>query len=93
MSETLIQIFIFIAGNLIGFIIGWFSHSYVGKKKIENSERTVISFVVLMIWVVSTLYDIASTEYTTPFAIHGIFGAIVGYFYQQSLSDIFKSRK
>lgn len=92
-SSTIVAIVSFIGGNIIGFIIGWLAHKQISKKEIENSERTIISFVVLAIWAVSVLFDIISVDYQTPFAIHGIFGAIVGYFYQQSLSDMFKGKK
>lgn len=93
MSDITIQILTFLAGNATGFILGWVTHRLTAKKDIANSERTVISFVVLFVWVISVFFDISSAEYTTPFPIHGIFGAIVGYFYQQSLSDIFKGGK
>lgn len=94
MPSTLIQfIAIFCAGLVVGFILGLLSGKLIRGVKIQNSEKTVISYVVLMVWVLSVIVDIYSANYQTPFAIHGIFGAIVGYFYEQSLTGIFGGKK
>lgn len=86
------NIITFAAGLILGVIAGWLLRGKYVEKKMANSERTIIAMVVLAIWVISTLVDIATVEYTTPFAIHGIFGAIVGFFYETSIKDMFNKK-
>jgi len=84
------QILIFVAGLIVGFVLGYGFRHVIRHEKFEGSERTIISFVVLIVWVLSVLYDIGSADYQTPFAIHGIFGAIVGFFYDKNPADFIK---
>jgi len=81
---------IFAAGLIVGFVLGYGFRHIIKNEKFEGSERTIISFVVLIVWVLSVLYDIGSADYQTPFAIHGIFGAIVGFFYDKNPADLIK---
>jgi len=90
MTSLAQPILIFIAGLIIGFILGYSFRHILKNEKFEGSERTIISFVVLIVWVLSVLYDIGSADYQTPFAIHGIFGAIVGFFYDKNPADFIK---
>lgn len=82
---------IFLAGLIIGFVLGYSFRHIIKNEKFGGSERTLISMVVLLVWVISVLYDIGSADYQTPFAIHGIFGAIVGFFYDKNPADFIKN--
>lgn len=68
----------FIAGTLVGFFgRGLFN----GKDdKIESNQMVLI--VVTAVWAVSVLIDIVSPTYDTSPLIHGLMGAIVGFFYK-----------
>lgn len=75
-----IGIIFFILGNVTGF----FLHKFVFKDvlNIDKEDRiNFLIFAVTSIWVISVLVDILSTSYETSPLIHGIMGAIVGFFF------------
>ena len=83
-SQIIFPVAMFIIGNLVGFLIGWFSHKYVSHKEIANWERAVITVVVTFAWGISVVLDIALDTYQTPTALHGVMGMVVGYFFEGS---------
>lgn len=64
-----------------GFFSGYFFHQKI-KSFDERTGETLVLAIVTMIWAISTLVDIASVTYETSPLIHGLMGAIVGYYYK-----------
>lgn len=81
---------------VVSFGGGYITHWYVARrfKGIDRNTdtRTIITFVVLLLWASSVVFDMVSVTYETPFAIHGIFGAIVGFFYETSIKGMFNKK-
>lgn len=75
----------FIAGAFVGTAIGWFAHKHYTKTELANWERSFITVIVTMAWVVSVILDIALDSYETPVAVHGVMGVVAGYFFESSL--------
>jgi len=96
-SSQFINIFSDIAIAVISFACGYTTHWYINRrhKGIDKNTdtRTIITFVVLFLWAISVIVDMASAQYTTPVAMHGIFGAIVGFFYEKKVKDMISGIK
>jgi len=75
----------------ISYILGFLS-CYILRKEIKArtksqsknpiKENTFVLAVVTIMWAISVLIDIASPQYETSPFIHGLMGAIVGFFYK-----------
>ena len=65
-----------------GTIFGWVLRGALDPKIKTHNENTIVLLAVTLIWVVSVLADITSPAYETPVYIHGLMGAIVGFFYK-----------
>lgn len=65
---------------LFGFGAGWILSAHT-EMTAKQKLRTAISITVTIVWVVTTIMDIALTGYTISPLIHVIMGAIVGYFF------------
>lgn len=91
---TISPIFLNIIVSLVSFGAGYSTHWFITRRHkgedLRKDTRTIITFVVLIVWAISVVIDMVSVEYSTPFAIHGIFGAIVGFFYETNLKDLIK---
>lgn len=78
---------------IVSFALGYTTHWYLSRRYGEFDKKTdtqtIITFVVLILWAVSVGFDMVSASYETPFALHGIFGAIVGFFYETSIKEMF----
>lgn len=82
----------FILGVLLGFILGWFVHKHVSKREIANWERGLITIVVTVAWAISVVFDVVIAGYQTPVAVHAVMGLVVGYFFEGSITDLFKKK-
>ena len=71
-----------IASAVGGFIAGYFWRGIIDGRA-NKDYASVILVTVCIIWAFSVLVDIASVNYETPIAIHGLMGAIVGYYYKE----------
>lgn len=81
MTTDLINIPIAIISYGLGFLSGyWFRDKFKSLTQQQNS--TFILLAVTGVWVISVLVDIASPTYETSPMLHGLMGAIVGYFYK-----------
>lgn len=70
---------------LLGFGSGWLVRTKVLHKEFSFNEGSLVLLVVTLIWAISVVFDIANPEYETPVVIHGLMGAIVGFFYKPAL--------
>lgn len=87
MTLTIITAFVSYLGGLIsGFVMAklW-QYSKTGTTDAIRGE--LVLFVVTMIWAVSMIVDIISPQYETSPLVHGLMGAIVGFFYKPKIFD------
>lgn len=69
---------------ILGIMSGIFiKERFIKESKVDYSNSFVLSIVTL-IWAVSMLYDIMTPEYETSAFVHGLMGAIVGFFYSKA---------
>ena len=64
-----------------GLISGILFQKYFRPEE-ETKRGDVVLIVVTLVWAVSMLIDIMSTQYETSPLVHGLMGAIVGFFYR-----------
>ncbi len=75
-AQFVLPILLYVAG----FLTGFFTRNIIRDKSINNGVFVLV--IVTIMWTVSMLFDIASPEYQTPTLVHGLMGAIVGFFYK-----------
>jgi hypothetical protein len=68
-----------VAGFLLGYLIrGIVDKTDVGQKNYAN----YVLVIVTSVWALSMFIDIISPAYETSPLVHGLMGAIVGFFYK-----------
>lgn len=77
-SYLIITFIAFAAGAFSGF----FARGLVDKGKIRIEANTFVLVSVTLIWTLSMVVDIVSPTYETSPLLHGLMGAIVGFFFQ-----------
>lgn len=80
MITSLNYIIVAVVSYLAGLMSGFFLRTVFSDKKIENN--TAVLMVVTMVWAVSMFVDILTPTYETSPLVHGLMGAIVGFFYR-----------
>lgn len=80
---------IFIGGYVFGAISAYFVLKKERKFKFEPKqvERIFILATVTAIWAVSNAYAITNVEYESPNALHALFGAVVGFYFDIKIFD------
>lgn len=84
MTNIIIPILSYIAGILTGIFAG---RIYYKKMDNKNLNSDMVLIVVTVIWAISMIIDIASPTWETPVAVHGLMGAIVGFFYRSTKKE------
>ena len=89
MLEILLQIGVFAAGYILGAVSAYFIMKTESQFKFEPKqiERIFILATVTGIWGVSNGYDIFNTGYESPAALHALFGAVVGFYFDIAIFD------
>lgn len=77
MSTILTAIVSYVAGLLSGYLVARLWQPKEGQKYNE-----LVLVVVTVVWAISMFYDIVSPAYETSPLVHGLMGAIVGFFYK-----------
>lgn len=81
--------YIMISG--VSFALGTLTGIFVKERFLKDKEiaqaNNFVLVVVTLIWAISMIYDIISPEYTTNPMVHGLMGAIVGFFYKPIKKD------
>lgn len=77
MNTIIIGISSYTAGLLSGILF----QKYF-KKENEQKQGDIVLIVVTVIWALSMVIDIISPNYETSPLVHGLMGAIVGFFYR-----------
>lgn len=78
-EHLIIAIVAYVAGIVTGYI---FREFFFHNAQQDDKGNNFILFVVTCVWAVSVLADILDPKYDTSPMIHGLMGAIVGYFYR-----------
>ena len=83
-QTIILDIFYFGFGYVLGLVSGLFIKSKTNLyTKAKMSD--FVALMVVMMWVLSMVVDILSTQYETSPLVQGLMGAIVGFFYKQKL--------
>lgn len=90
MTETIIQqlVLAFIT-FLLGNLSGYFLHDFFQKSLLisENMSKNFVLMVVSLIWATSMVVGLLNPTYQVPLAVHGLMGAIVGFFFYKPNSN------
>jgi len=70
-----------ITSYLAGIFTGIWIRSFF-KKDLKLTGNEIVLVVVSMIWALSMIIDIISINYETSPFVHGLMGAIVGFYYK-----------
>lgn len=83
MENVNINIIVGLVAFFLGNVSGYLLHDIL-KRSLNMSEESSKNFLLItvtLIWALSMLVDILSPTYDVPIAVHGILGAIVGFFF------------
>lgn len=78
----------FIGTIIIGLtsFVGGFISGYIFRglrdKRGDTDNNSIVLLIVTLIWALSMVVDIISPQYETSPLVHGLMGAIVGFFYK-----------
>lgn len=78
-SQFIIAIVFYVAGILTGF----FARTLLRDRKLEGNMLVLV--VVSIIWSLSMIVELVNPAYKTNPLVHGLMGAIVGFFYKPKL--------
>lgn len=77
---------------LAGILTGYYGCNLVKNGKIyidgvKFDYRNVVILVVSIGWLASVLVSVANSAFKVDIALHGLMGAIVGYFFKQKQNE------
>lgn len=78
-NQVVIAIVAFSLGNVSGYMFHDVLKRSLGMN--EESSKNFLLLVITVIWAISMIVDILSPNYDVPVAVHGIMGAVVGFFF------------
>lgn len=84
MQNLITGIIAYVAGLLTGIFAGRIIYT---KDRQSTINSDMILLVVTVVWALSMIVDIASPTWETPVAVHGLMGAIVGFFYRSTKKE------
>lgn len=82
MSSYLVYFVIASTSYVIGICSGILANRFFSKQISDVNNNTVVLLVVSFVWAISMIVDILSPAYETSPLVHGLMGAIVGFFYK-----------
>lgn len=77
------QIIIGIISYCLGIITGIFANRMIDKTNATYDNSTLVLVIVTIIWSMSMIVDVVNPTYETSPLVHGLMGAIVGFYYKQ----------
>lgn len=83
MTTIIASIASYVGGLISGYVIARLWKSPAGDQTKNRSE--IVLMVVTLVWATSMIIDIMSAQYETSPLVHGLMGAIVGFFYKPIL--------
>lgn len=68
---------------LLGNVSGYFAHDFMKRTLAMNEDgsKNFLLVTVTIIWAISMLVGLVNPAYQVPLAVHGLMGAIVGFFF------------
>lgn len=66
----------------MGFILGFLTKSAMVRRIDSKQSETFVLVAVTVMWVISVAVDLLNADYQTSPLIHGLMGAIVGFYYK-----------
>lgn len=75
----------FIMGILTGYVLHDFMKRTLSMS--EDSSKNFLLLIVTLIWMLSMLVSIFNPAYQTPIPVHGMMGAIVGFFFYKGRGE------
>ena len=82
MSSYLIYFVITTTSYFIGLCSGILINRFFNKQLSDVKNNTIVLLIVSFVWAISMIVDILSPTYETSPLVHGLMGAIVGFFYK-----------
>lgn len=79
METLILSIIAYTSGVLTGVFASRILYKETDNKQLNSN---LVLIVVTLVWSLSMIIDIASPTWETPVAVHGLMGAIVGFFYR-----------
>ena len=71
-----------VSAYLGGIVSGFILRMFLEKEEKPFSGNNMVLIVVTGIWAISMIVDILNPVYETSPFVHGLMGAIVGFFYR-----------
>lgn len=71
-----------------GLISGFLLRTVIDRDQKPFNGNNMVLIVVTGIWAISMVVDILSPTYETSPLVHGLMGAIVGFFYRPKNKDV-----
>lgn len=82
-GNTLIYVSIGLVSYIAGILSGFYLRSFLTENEKKQLDGNMIVLVVVtLVWSLSMFVDILSPTYETSPLVHGLMGAIVGFFYK-----------
>ncbi len=85
MNSYLSYFIIAITSFFLGIVCGILINRFFSKQLSKVENNTIVLLIVSFVWALSMVVDILSSTYETSPLVHGLMGAIVGFFYKPSL--------
>lgn len=83
MSQVLLGVVSFATGVLVGWYLA------VDLEMLTREQlQKAISIVITAVWAFSVIADIILLDYSTPFVLYGIMGAVAGYLFSKDGTPI-----
>ncbi len=83
MTTIIASIASYVGGLISGYVLARLWKYPDGDQTKNRSE--IVLMVVTLVWATSMIIDIISAQYETSPLVHGLMGAIVGFFYKPML--------
>lgn len=81
MNNLILTVILGISSFIGGFISGYVIRG-VKDKRGDVDNNSIVLLIVTLVWALSMIVDIISPQYETSPLVHGLMGAIVGFFYK-----------
>jgi hypothetical protein len=75
MLDAIVALGVFVSG----FVLGWLARGVVKAKK--DPTKHVVACLIVLTWATSTIVDMVSAVYATPWPVHLLVGGVVGWLF------------
>lgn len=74
---------------VLGIVVGYLGHDFMKKSLSmnEDNSKNLLILCVTVVWVISMIVSVVNPNYQVPIPVHGIMGAIVGFFFYKGKGD------